>query len=78
MQQERRKSPGKGQSKLNSGTTVGRALALHPKAASVFEKYGMLCTTCTGAHAEPIKKAAEMHGVDPRKIVRDLNKLLRT
>jgi len=78
MKQQRGKSTGKGQSKLNSETTVGRALALHPKAASVFEKYGMLCTTCTGAHAEPIKKAAEMHGIDPRKIVRDLNKLLNT
>jgi hybrid cluster-associated redox disulfide protein len=57
--------------------TVGRALALHPKAASVFEKYGMLCATCSGARVEPIRKAAEIHGIDPRAIVRDLNKLLR-
>ena len=76
MKRERAKPPDKGQSRLNGKTTVGRALSLHPKAASVLEKYGMSCATCGGAHAEPIEKAAEMYGVDSRKIVRDLNKLL--
>ena len=76
MKKPRAKSSGKGQSKLNSKTTIGCALTLHPKAAAVFEKYGMSCAKCGGAHAEPIEKAAEMYGVDPRKIVRDLNKLL--
>ena len=76
MKQGRAKPPEKRQSRLNGKTTVGRALSLHPKAASVFQKYGMSCTTCGGAHAEPIEKAAEIYGVDSRKIVRDLNKLL--
>lgn len=76
MKTGRAKSPGKGQSRLNGKTTIGRALTLHPKAAAVFEKYGMACTKCGGARAEPIEKAAEMYGVNPRNIVRDLNKLL--
>jgi hybrid cluster-associated redox disulfide protein len=62
--------------KLSVRTTVGRALELHPKAAAVFEKYGMSCARCHGAQAEPIEKAADLFGADPRAIVRELNKLL--
>jgi hybrid cluster-associated redox disulfide protein len=76
MAKGRAKSTGKSRSRLNGKTTIGRALTSHPKAAAVFKKYGMACTKCGGAHAEPIEKAAEMYGVNPRNIVRDLNKLL--
>jgi len=62
--------------KVTGRTTVGKALELHPKAATVFEKHGMSCATCGGAPAEPIAKAAETYGADPRKIVRELNKLI--
>ncbi len=62
--------------KVTGRTTVGKALELHAKAAAVFKKHGMSCATCGGAPAEPIAKAAEMYGADPRKIVRELNKLV--
>jgi hybrid cluster-associated redox disulfide protein len=62
--------------KVSARTTVGKALDLHPKAAAVFEKHGMACARCGGAHAEPIQKAAALFGADPRKIVRELNKLV--
>ena len=62
--------------KLSVRTTVGQALALDPKVAAVFEKYGMSCVECGGAHAEPIEKAAEHFGADPHQVVRELNKLL--
>jgi hybrid cluster-associated redox disulfide protein len=62
--------------KVSGRTTVGKTLEMHPKAAAVFKKHGMSCGTCGGAPAEPIAKAAEMYGADPRKIVQELNKLI--
>ncbi len=71
-----KKASGTAKPKVTGRTTVGKALKLHPKAAAVFKKHGMSCATCGGAHAEPIGTAAEMYGADPRKIVRELNKLV--
>jgi hybrid cluster-associated redox disulfide protein len=71
-----KKASGTAKPKVTGRTTIGKALELHPKAAAVFKKHGMSCTTCGGAHAEPIGKAAEMYGADPGKIVRELNELL--
>jgi hybrid cluster-associated redox disulfide protein len=76
MTKESAKVPSDGHVKLSVRTTVGEAIALHPKVAAVFERYGMRCTTCTGANAEPIAKACELYGLDPHDLLRELSVLL--
>lgn len=51
------------------------ALALHPGARAVFERYGMACSLCMGASSESIEAGAIMHCVPPEEIVAALNEL---
>jgi len=52
------------------------ALALHPGARAVFERYGMGCSLCMGASSETIEAGAIMHRVSPDEVVAALNELL--
>jgi hybrid cluster-associated redox disulfide protein len=52
------------------------ALALHPGARAVFERYGMACSLCMGASSESIEAGAVMHCVSPDEVVTTLNELL--
>lgn len=51
------------------------ALQAHPKAREVFVAHGMGCTACMASQMESIAGGAEMHGVDPKVIVAELNRL---
>jgi hybrid cluster-associated redox disulfide protein len=51
------------------------ALALHPGARAVFERYGMGCSVCMGASSESIEAGAIMHCVPPDEVVKALNDL---
>jgi hybrid cluster-associated redox disulfide protein len=51
------------------------ALALHPGARAVFERYGMGCSVCMGASSESIEAGAIMHCVPPAEVVKALNDL---
>ena len=51
------------------------ALQADPRAKDVFAAYGMGCIGCMGVSTESIEDGAKMHGIDPKKVVADLNKL---
>jgi hybrid cluster-associated redox disulfide protein len=51
------------------------ALQADPRAKDVFAAYGMGCIGCMGVSTESVEDGAKMHGIDPRKVVADLNKL---
>jgi hybrid cluster-associated redox disulfide protein len=51
------------------------ALAVHPGARAVFERYGMGCSVCRGASSESIEAGAIMHCVSPDEVVEALNDL---
>jgi len=53
---------------------IGDILSAHPEAEKVIEKhFGRGCFTCPGMKMESISFGAMMHGVDPEKIVEELN-----
>jgi len=52
------------------------ALQAHPKAREVFVAHGMGCIACMASTMETIAGGAEMHGVDAKIIVDELNKLV--
>ena len=52
------------------------ALQADPRAKDVFAAYGMGCIGCMGVSMESIEDGAKMHGIDPNKVVAELNKLV--
>jgi len=39
----------------------------------VLKKYNLACASCMGAQSEPIDLGAINHGLDPEKLLADLN-----
>ncbi|MBI5148067.1 DUF1858 domain-containing protein [Candidatus Pacearchaeota archaeon] len=49
----------------------------HPETAEVFFKHGMACFGCPMAMSESIEAGAIAHGINPDKLVDELNKALK-
>jgi len=48
----------------------------YPQAAEVFSAYGMGCIGCIAARFENLEAGAKVHGIDPDKLVDDINNLI--
>ena len=63
--------------KVTVDTIIGDILDFNGEAAApIFMGMGMHCLGCPSARGESVGQACEVHGVDPSKIVADLNKAL--
>ena len=58
-------------------TLIAEALEMHPEARGVFAKYGLEHILTMGALTETIEAIARINDVNPQRIVKDLNNLLR-
>ena len=59
---------------IHKAMIIGEILKTHPATEAVFLKeFGEGCFSCPGQVTESLEEAARMHGVDPDKLVRDLN-----
>ena len=45
----------------------------YPETIEVFQKYGFGCLGCAAARFENLEAGAKVHGIDPDKMVQDLN-----
>ena len=45
----------------------------YPEAIEVFARYGHGCIGCAAARFENLEAGAKVHGIDPDKMVEDLN-----
>ena len=45
----------------------------YPQTVDVFFKHGMHCLGCAAAHFENLEQAAEVHGLDLKALLKDLN-----
>ena len=52
-------------------------LEKYPEAADVFLRHGMGCFGCPMAMQETIEQGCIAHGLDPNKIVKELNKAIK-
>ncbi len=57
--------------------SILEAIQADPRAREVFVAFGMGCTGCMGVSMESIEDGAKMHGIDPKIILADLNKLVK-
>ncbi len=59
---------------ITKDTLIMEAVEINPNAAEVLMSYGMHCLGCAIAHGETIAEAAEVHGIELKKLLEDLNK----
>jgi hybrid cluster-associated redox disulfide protein len=62
--------------KVTEDMIIRDVLVMDEGTAPVFMKHGMHCLFCPSASAESIKDACAVHGIDPKKLIDDLNEYL--
>lgn len=63
--------------KITKKTLFCEVLNKYPESIKIFLKYGMHCVMCPAASSETIEQGALAHGVDPEKLVKELNKAIK-
>lgn len=58
---------------ITKDMTVSEILEISEKYERIFDRYMLTCAGCPGAEAETLEQAAEGHGIDLEKLLRDLN-----
>ena len=48
----------------------------YPETIEVFQRYGLGCLGCAAARFENLEAGAKVHGIDPDKMVEDLNAVI--
>tara|TARA_B100000959_G_scaffold185050_1_gene193564 strand:+ start:136162 stop:136380 length:219 start_codon:yes stop_codon:yes gene_type:complete len=59
--------------KITKDMTLHQAIKANPNSANILDSHGMGCKSCSGGKLESVKWGAEMHGVDPDELVKELN-----
>ena len=49
----------------------------YPETLEVFQRYGLGCIGCAAARFENLEAGAKVHGIDPDKMVEDLNAVIQ-
>lgn len=60
---------------LTNNMTIAEALKLKPQIAPLLMSKGMHCLGCVIANGETIGQAAEVHGLDPDELLKELNEV---
>ena len=56
---------------------VGSLIKMYPQTQEVFEKhYGKECFSCPGQVYETVEQTAQMHNIDPRLILKEINEAI--
>ena len=61
------------ESQITNNTTIADALKMKPHIAPVLMGKGMHCLGCAIAQGETLGQAAEVHGLDPEPLLKELN-----
>jgi hybrid cluster-associated redox disulfide protein len=62
--------------KVTGDMIIRDVLLLDEGTAPIFMKHGMHCLFCPSASAESIEDACVVHGIEPKKLIGDLNEYL--
>jgi hybrid cluster-associated redox disulfide protein len=60
--------------KITKNTLFSEVIEQHPEAAGVLLESGMHCVGCPMSTGETVEQGALMHGLDPDKLVKEMNK----
>lgn len=59
--------------KITKDMTIEEVVSRYPETIRVFQDYGIICPECSAAPYDNLEQGAQVHGVDPDQLVRDLN-----
>ena len=59
--------------KITKDMTFFELMRTYPESVKVLQKYHLGCVGCMGAQNESLEQGAMAHGLDPEKLVADLN-----
>jgi hybrid cluster-associated redox disulfide protein len=62
---------------INKDMTFQEILTIFPDAAVIMAKNGMACIGCLMASAETISQGASAHGIDPEKLIKEINTAIK-
>jgi hybrid cluster-associated redox disulfide protein len=63
--------------KITADMTFGEVMSKYPKTQEVFMKHGMACFGCAFAMKETVEQGAMAHGIEVKKLLDDLNKVIK-
>ena len=63
--------------KITEDMTIKEVIDNHPETAMVFMKYNVGCIGCLAASFEKVKDIADVHGIDIKALVKDLNAAIK-
>lgn len=67
---------GKTMAKITKEMSIIEIVQNYPESLEVFAKYGLGCIGCAAARFENLEAGAKVHGVDPDKMVEEINALI--
>jgi len=59
--------------KITKDMSIGEVIDKFPETFEVFQKYNISCMGCPFAMMETLEQGAKAHGIDVKKIIKDLN-----
>lgn len=59
-------------------TKMAEILTMHPDADKVLARFGLCCSSCSGARHESLRQGAINHGLDVQELLQQLNALFDT
>jgi len=62
--------------KISKDMTLSEVVAKYPETIQVFLEFGMGCFGCGAAQFETIEQGAQSHGIDLKKLMEGLNKIV--
>lgn len=63
--------------KITEKTNLGKLISKHPETMEVFMKHGLHCVGCIAAQFETLGQGAKAHGIDVKKLVKELNEAVK-
>jgi len=73
----KKKATKKEKQKITKDMIISEVVAKHPKTIEVFLEHGMGCFGCGIAQFETVEQGAAAHGLDLKKLMDDLNKVVK-
>ncbi len=62
--------------KITKEMSIIEIVQNYPESLEVFAKYGLGCIGCAAARFENLEAGAKVHGVDPDKMVEEINAII--
>ena len=62
---------------ISKSMTFAEIIQRHPEITAHLQKKGLHCTGCPMAMSETLEQGALMHGLDPKELVKIINKELK-